>query len=90
SLLLVQAVANGIYSPLTKPMLNAEITDSSRRAAILSVESMARRSAMGLFSPLVGLYGESDVMVVCGVVGMIGFVLLAVARARKTVPDTVV
>ncbi|MEO7097332.1 MAG: MFS transporter, partial [Polyangiales bacterium] len=47
SLLVIQAVANGLYSPLTKPLLNQEITDSRNRAAILSVESMARRAAMG-------------------------------------------
>jgi hypothetical protein len=80
SLLLVQAVANGMYSPLTKPLLNAEITDSSRRAAVLSVESMARRAAMGLFSPLVGLYGESNVMAACGIVGLAGMLLLAASR----------
>jgi len=84
ALLLVQAVANGIYSPLTKPLLNAEISDSSRRAAVLSIESMARRAAMGVFSPLVGLFGESDVMALCGLVGIAGFVLLAVARVRRT------
>jgi hypothetical protein len=83
ALLLVQAVANGIYSPLTKPLLNQEITDSSRRAAVLSVESMARRAAMGIFAPLVGLYGESDVMTLCGLVGVGGFVLLAFARLRR-------
>jgi MFS family permease len=82
-LLLVQAVANGIYSPLTKPLLNAEIPDSSRRAAVLSIESMARRAAMGVFSPLVGLFGESDVMALCGLVGIAGFVVLAVARVRR-------
>jgi len=53
-LLIVQAVANGIYSPLTKPLLNFEITDSAHRAAVLSVESMMRRAAMGVFAPLVG------------------------------------
>ncbi len=84
SLLLVQAVANGIYSPLTKPLMNREITDSSRRAAVLSIESMARRFAIGIFSPLVGLYGQADVMLLCGVVGIGGFVLLAVARIRRT------
>lgn len=82
SLLLVQAVANGMYSPLTKPLLNAEIADSSQRASVLSVESMARRAAMGIFSPLVGLYGESEVMVTCGVVGIVGLGLLALARSR--------
>jgi MFS family permease len=84
SLLLVQAVANGIYSPLTKPLMNREITDSSRRAAALSIESMARRAAIGVFSPLVGLYGQNDVMVLCGAVGIGGFVLLAIARFRRT------
>ncbi len=84
SLLLVQAVANGVYSPLTKPLLNAEISDSSRRAAVLSVESMARRAAMGVFAPLVGLYGESNVMALCGAVGLVGFVLLAAVHVRAT------
>ncbi len=83
SLLLVQALANGVYSPLTKPLLNLEIRDSSRRAAVLSVESMARRAALGVFAPLVGLYGESNVMAMCGVVGLAGFVLLAVTRVRR-------
>jgi len=81
-LLLVQAVANGVYSPLTKPLLNVEISDSSRRAAVLSIESMARRAAMGVFAPLVGLYGEANVMALCGVVGLAGLVLLAVAATR--------
>lgn len=82
SLLVIQAVANGLYSPLTKPLLNAEISDSRGRAAILSVESMARRAAMGVFAPLVGLYGQSDVMLLCGGVGVVGLVALAAARLR--------
>jgi predicted MFS family arabinose efflux permease len=81
-LLGVQAIANGIYSPLTKPLINAEIADSRRRAAVLSVESMARRVAMGLFAPLVGLWGQDDVMILCGAVGLGGFALLAFARMR--------
>jgi hypothetical protein len=83
-LLVVQAVANGIYSPLTKPLMNREITDSSRRAAVLSIESMARRAATGVFSPLVGLWGQADVMLLCGGVGIGGFVLLAIARGRRS------
>ena len=83
SLLLVQAVANGIYSPLTKPLMNREISDSSRRAAVLSIESMARRFATGIFSPLVGLYGQADVMLLCGAVGIGGFVVLALARRES-------
>jgi MFS family permease len=82
SLLVVQAIANGLYSPLTKPLLNAEITDSRRRAAILSVESMARRAAMGLFALLVGLCGEANVMVLCALVAFVGLVLLASVRVR--------
>ncbi|MBL0214709.1 MAG: MFS transporter [Myxococcales bacterium] len=93
SLLLIQAIANGLYSPLTKPLLNAEITDSRGRAAILSVESMARRAAMGVFALLVGLYGQRDVMILCGAVGAIGLVALAFARLRARpaaaeVPET--
>ena len=82
ALLGVQAVAAGIYSPLTKPMLNAEIADSRRRAAVLSVDSMVRRAAMGLFAPLVGLYGQADVMLLCGAVGIGGLAVLAFARLR--------
>lgn len=82
SLLVVQAFAQGLYSPLTKPLLNAEITDSRRRASILSVESMARRASMGIFALLVGLWGKADVMLLCGAVGVFGLVLLAAARSR--------
>jgi fucose permease len=85
-LLVVQAAANGIYSPLTKPLLNREISDSSKRAAVLSVESMVRRAAMGIFAPLVGLYGQSDVMLLCGFVGIGGIAVLAAVRA-KTPPS---
>ena len=80
ALLVVQAIANGLYSPLTKPILNREIADSSRRAAVLSVESMVRRAAMGVFAPLVGLFGQTDVMLLCGVVGLGGMILLGVCR----------
>jgi MFS family permease len=80
-LLVVQAVASGVYSPLTKPLLNREIR-SQNRAAVLSVESMARRAAIGVFAPFVGLYGQTDVMLLCGAVGLVGLVILAVARLR--------
>jgi hypothetical protein len=84
ALLLVQAIATGMASPLIKPIVNREITDASRRAATLSVESMARRCAMGVFAPLVGLYGEADVMLLCGVVGLVGLAfLLGASRLRR-------
>lgn len=82
ALLVVQAIANGIYSPLTKPLLNAEIADSRHRAAVLSVDSMARRVAMGVFAPLAGLWGQADVMLLCGAVGIAGLAVLLLARAR--------
>lgn len=85
ALLVVQAVVTGIYAPLTKPLLNREIVDSRGRAAVLSVESMVRRAAMGIFAPLLGLHGQADVMLVCGAVGLGGLVLLAVARPAARV-----
>ena len=84
----MQAIANG-WLAAPKPLLNREIADSSRRAAVLSVESMARRAAMGVFSPLVGLYGESNVMMLCGAVGIGGLVVLAMARIRRGVPQPI-
>ncbi len=97
ALLAVQALASGIVSPLTKPLLHSEILHSSGRAAVLSVESMARRLTLGLFAPLAGLYGQAQVMVLCGMVGLAGMVLLAIARvmprpelplAPETTPET--
>ena len=84
ALLLVQAVANGLYAPLTKPLLNAEIPHSRQRAAVLSVESMVRRAAMGVFAPLAGLFGETRVLPVCAAVGGIGLVLLVAAQLRQS------
>jgi len=86
ALLVVQAAANGIYSPLIKPLLNREIIDSSKRAAVLSVESMVRRAAMGMFAPMVGLFGQSDVMLLCGCVGLGGFAILFLVRIRGVAP----
>ena len=76
-LLAVQAVANGLYSPLVKPLLNREIADSARRATMLSMESIARRIAMGVFSPVAGYYGASSAMYLCGGIGFVGILLLA-------------
>lgn len=78
----VQAVAIGLYSPLVKIMLNRQITDSSRRATILSVESIARRSAKLVFSPIAGYVGASAAMYLCGVIGLVGFVILMVFAAH--------
>ncbi len=85
ALLGVQAVANGLYSPLVKPLLNREITDSSRRATVLSVESIFRRGAMGLFAPVAGFYGASSAMTLCGIIGLVGLIILATLARRR--PD---
>lgn len=83
ALLAVQAVANGLYSPLVKPLLNREITDSARRATILSVESIVRRGAMGVFSPIAGLYGADSAMLLCGAIGFVGMAVLAAVAVRR-------
>jgi len=84
ALLGIQAFAMGLYSPLVKPLLNRDVPDSSRRATVLSVESIARRGAMGLLSPLAGFYGEASALYLCGVVGVLGFILLAAVAQRPT------
>lgn len=80
AVLVVQAAANGLYSPLVKPLLNREIYDSRRRATVLSVESMVRRTAFGLFSPAVGglmdIWGPGAGLILCGAFGLVGFALL--------------
>ena len=78
----LQALAMGLYSPLVKPLLNREVPDSSRRATVLSVESIARRGAMGVFSLVAGFTGERWSLVLCGIVGVLGMVILAAALQR--------
>jgi len=88
--LVVQAAANGLYSPLVKPLLNHEIPDSTRRATVLSVESMVRRLAFGVFSPIVGAFmaarGPGAGLTLCGVVGLVGFGALALVSRRAAAP----
>jgi predicted MFS family arabinose efflux permease len=81
-LLAAQAVANGLYSPLVKPLLNREIADSRLRATVLSVESIVRRAAMGAFAPVAGLYGAHATMLMCGGLGLLGLLALAGSAAR--------
>lgn len=78
ALLALQAVATGLYSPLVKPLLNREISDSKRRATMLSMESIVKRIAMGAFSPVAGYYGAASAMYLCGGIGFVGIALLAV------------
>jgi MFS family permease len=79
----VQAVTNGLYSPLVKPMLNREISHSGRRATILSIESIVRRAAFGLFSPVVGFFGAATAIYVCGIFGFAAMMVLFVVAGHK-------
>jgi MFS family permease len=81
-LLGINAAANGLCSPLVKPLLNREISDSSRRATILSVESIARRGFTGLFFPIAGLTSESVALYVAGGLGLLGLITLAIYRPQ--------
>jgi MFS family permease len=89
ALLAVQAVASGLYSPLVKPMINREIADSGRRATVLSIESIMRRAAMGLFLLSASLLGSTSAIYLCGAVGLAGGILLwLTARPRAATART--
>lgn len=79
-LLGVLALGNGVYSPLSKDLLNREITDSGQRATVLSVESMARRLGFGAFAPLAGVLvddrGLSSGIQATGLLGLCGAVVV--------------
>ncbi len=83
----LQCVASGVYSPLSKELLNREIADSSHRATILSVESMARRLAFGLYAPLVGAMIDRRALsagfYTCAALAVAGAAALAVRIARR-------
>jgi MFS family permease len=93
-LLLVHAVAMGLYSPLVKPLLNREIVDSEHRATVLSIESIANRLVMiaAVYLPVAIYFDPSDALYWCGAVGLIGFAALgafrrvAPMRTRAAVP----
>lgn len=79
AMLAVQGATKGLYSPLVKPILNREITDSSQRATVLSVESIARRTATGVVSLVAAAYGAYAAIYWCGALGVAGFAVLALA-----------
>jgi predicted MFS family arabinose efflux permease len=86
----VQAAANGLYSPLVKHLLQREIERSHQRATVLSVESMARRLAFGIFSPAVGglmaASGAAAGLILCGVFGLAGMLALAATAPSRREP----
>jgi len=67
--------------------VNRAISDSSRRATILSIESMFRRLAYGLFSAtvlawLLGHHTLAAALVACAAFGGVGVLALALAQGR--------
>lgn len=82
-MLAVQAVATGLYSPLVKPMINRETEDSSRRATVLSIESIMRRAGMLVFLPIAGLSGPLSAMYLCAAVGFAGGLVLALTARQS-------
>ena len=78
--LAVQAGTKGLYSPLVKPILNREIHESSKRATMLSIESIARRFTMGIFSLIAGYQGASMALYLCGGFAFLGLVALSLLR----------
>jgi hypothetical protein len=87
ALLMLHKVSDGIYSPFSKDLLNREILDSSHRATVLSVESMARRLAFGAFAPLAGVLidrrGLHTGFYACATVGLFGASLLLASSVRR-------
>ncbi len=87
ALLVVQAWCNGIYSPLSKELLNREIHESRQRATVLSVESMFRRLAFGVFAPVAGWLVDRSGLVgarlLCFGFAVVGAVVLGTALKRR-------
>lgn len=87
ALLAVQSMVNGIFSPLSKELINREVEDSGQRATVLSVESMARRLAFGAFAPVAGVLidgrGLAYGLLLCAGAGVAGGALLLSASLRR-------
>jgi len=85
--MVVHAMANGLYSPFSKELLNREISDSGHRATVLYVESMARRLAFGAFTPVAGAlidrHGLRWGLYACAAVGVVGGALLLAQTVRR-------
>jgi MFS family permease len=87
-LLLAQKAVDGVYSPLTKDLIQRDVPDSGARATVLSVESMVRRLAFCVFAPLCGLLVDrcslSAALYGCAVVAALGAgALLGVRRSFR-------
>ncbi len=76
--LAVIAFCTGLYSPMVKPIINRQVVDSGQRATVLSIESIARRAAAGVFIPIIGLYGHRTAIDICGGAAAVGLLMLLV------------
>jgi len=93
-LLILQSLVNGVFSPFSKELINREVSDSGKRATVLSVESMARRLVFGAFFPVCGVlmdrYQLSAGFWVCGFAAALvagGFVVAGWMRRRSGLHD---
>jgi len=91
-LLLLQKAVDGIYSPLTKELIQRDVPDSTTRATVLSVESMVRRLAFCAFAPILGLLVDrvslAAALYACAAVAALGAVtLLGFRRSFRLEPS---
>jgi len=74
ALYLVPCLALGLFSPVIRIMVNQAVDDSSKRATVLSVEGMFRRTGYAIFSPFIGwmldLHTLSIVFILMAVLGL--------------------
>jgi len=80
---LIPALALGLFSPVIRIMINQAVTDSSRRATVLSVEGMFRRTGYAFFSPFIGWM--LDMVTLNAVFVSIAFLGLAAAGISATI-----
>jgi hypothetical protein len=84
-LIMAQKAVDGVYSPLTKELMNRDVPDSAARATVLSVESMVRRVAFCAVAPLLGLLVDrvslAAALYACAATAALGAV--ALVRARR-------
>jgi MFS family permease len=80
---LVPALALGLFSPVIRIMINQAVADSSRRATVLSVEGMFRRTGYAFFSPFIGWM--LDMYTLSAVFVSIAFLGLAAAGISATI-----
>jgi MFS family permease len=85
-LLMAQKAVDGIYSPLTKELMNRELPEAGARATVLSVESMVRRLAFCAFAPLIGVLIDrislAAALYACAATAALGAV--ALGRSRRS------